>query len=126
MRRSLAKTLIALGVIALIAGGGAWYLYSSFYVPARKLNAVGVYEIRPWTPRQHSWEAWIDGSAATFAYSVSEETETRLRKHCIPDVDPVAKVPGATCYIAVAPRSANPAMSVAVGSRTVFLYYIWG
>jgi hypothetical protein len=115
-----------MAVSALIAGGGAWHLYNSFCVPARKLNDIGVYEIRPWTPRQHSWEAWLDGSAATYAYAVSEETETRLRKRCIPDIDPAAKVPGATCYIAVAPRGENPAMSVAVGNRTIFLFYVWG
>ena len=126
LRHISVKTLAAIVVLSLVAGGGAWYLYGSFYVPARTLNGVGVHEIRPWSSRQHTWETWLNGSAATYAYSISEETEVRLRKRCIPDADPIAKVPDAMCYIAVAPKDAAPAMSVAVGHRTVFLYYIWG
>jgi hypothetical protein len=126
MRSSYAKKLLIVGVGGVVLGGGAWYLREEYLLPAHDLNAMGVHEVRPWTSRQVGRDVWRDGSAATYAFTISGTAEDRLRKLCKPELNGSGPTSIGTCYIAHEKRQGAPDVSVAVGSRVVYLYYVGG
>jgi hypothetical protein len=115
--RRRAAPAVAVGTAALVLIGAGAFVYNSFVLPARDLNAFGVDEIRPWSARTAlSWN-WFGGSAATYAYPVGPDVETRLRARC----SPLAST--AQCVFGERRESGARLVSASVGRGIVVLSY---